>query len=93
LASDNEVGIVSCGVYIPWHRIRREEIAKEWESFGGGEKAVASYDEDSLTMAVEAARNCFRAAGFPVALDALYFCSTTPPYLEKPMKTKFSWRL
>jgi len=83
LATDKEIGIVSCGVYIPWHRVKREDIAKEWESFGGGEKAVAGHDEDSLTMAVEATRNCFRVTGFPLDLDGLYFCSTTPPYLEK----------
>jgi hydroxymethylglutaryl-CoA synthase len=83
LASERAVGIVSCGMYIPWNRLRREDVAREWDSQAGGEKAVASYDEDSLTMAVEATRNCFRANGSPVAAGAVYFCSTTSPYLEK----------
>ena len=78
-----KVGITSCGVYIPWHRLEREKIAVEWQTSGKGEKAVANYDENSLTMSVEAVRNCARVTGFPIGVDALYFCSTTPPYLEK----------
>ena len=50
------VGITSFGAYIPLHRLARAEFAKAW---GGralpGEKAVANFDEDSLTIAVEAA--------------------------------------
>jgi len=83
LGFEKEVGIVSCGAYIPWNRLNRKDIAREWESFGGGQKAVAGYDEDSLTMAVEAIRNCVRVTGFPLEADGLYFCTTTPPYLEK----------
>ena len=83
METEKEVGIVSCGAYIPWNRLNREDIAKEWESFGAGQRAVASYDEDSLTMAVEATRNCMKLTGFPLEVDGLYFCSTTPPYLEK----------
>ena len=45
-------GITAYGAYIPLHRLSRAEIARAW---GGktapGERAVASYDEDSLTMA------------------------------------------
>jgi len=81
--SEKEVGIVSWGVYIPWNRIRREDIAHAWQSVGSGEKAVASYDEDSLTMAVEAARNCLRERELREQVDTLYFCSTTAPYSEK----------
>jgi len=80
---DFRIGIVSCGVYIPWNRLRREDIAREWGSEASGEKAVASYDEDSVTMSVEAARNCIRVNGLSKACEALYFCSTTFPYLEK----------
>ena len=47
-----------------------------------GERAVANYDEDSLTMAVAAARNCLKHfAGTKVG--ALYFATTTAPYKEK----------
>jgi 3-hydroxy-3-methylglutaryl CoA synthase len=76
-------GITSYGAYIPLHRLSRAEIARAW---GGrpapGERAVAGYDEDSLTMAVAAARDCLKGADAgPVG--ALYFASTTAPYKEK----------
>ena len=47
-----------------------------------GEKALANFDEDSLTMAVAAARNCLKhVTGKKVG--ALYFATTTAPYMEK----------
>lgn len=77
------VGITAYGAYIPWHRLNRADIAKAW---GGpavpGEKAIASYDEDSLTMAVAAARDCIRGID-PKSIDGLYLASTTFPYKEK----------
>jgi 3-hydroxy-3-methylglutaryl CoA synthase/uncharacterized OB-fold protein len=42
---------------------------------------IASYDEDSTTMGVEAARRV--AAGDGTAPDSIYFATTTPPYLDK----------
>ncbi len=76
-------GIVSFGVHIPVYRLTRAAIGQSWESRGPqGERAVANYDEDSLTMAVAAARNCLkRAVGSKVG--AVYFATTTAPYLEK----------
>jgi hydroxymethylglutaryl-CoA synthase len=75
-------GIVSIGAHIPIHRLSRADIAKNWEARGlPGERAVASYDEDSLTMAVAAARNCLK--NVDKKIDALYFATTTAPYLEK----------
>jgi 3-hydroxy-3-methylglutaryl CoA synthase len=76
-------GIVSYGAYVPFNRLARAEVAKAW---GGGalpgEKAVASYDEDSLTMAVTAALDCTKEIDVKT-IDALYFASTTSPYKEK----------
>jgi len=47
-----------------------------------GEKAVANYDEDSVTMAVAAGVDCLR--GFKrESIDGLYFASTTSPYRER----------
>jgi len=47
-------GIVSYGAYIPIYRLSRDLI---WLTWGGipiaGEKAVANFDEDSVTMAVK----------------------------------------
>jgi hydroxymethylglutaryl-CoA synthase len=76
-------GIASYGAYIPFHRLARAEIARAW---GGnpapGERAVASYDEDSFTMAVAAARDCLKGLD-RASVGGLYFASTTAPYKEK----------
>ena len=72
------VGIVSYGVYIPWHRLGSG--TRGWTV--GTEKAIANFDEDSVTMAVAAALNCLE--GWQREdVQALYFASTTPPYREK----------
>lgn len=78
-------GIISFGTHIPAHRLSRALMAQSWETGGlPGERAVANYDEDSLTMAVEAARNCLKPANIPLEqIDGLYFATTTAPYLEK----------
>jgi len=47
-----------------------------------GEKAVANFDEDSLTMAVEAVINCTKKIDRK-KVDSLLFASTTPPFAEK----------
>lgn len=76
-------GIVSYGAYIPRYRMPREVIARAWgEVSPAGERAVANYDEDSVTMAVESVLNCLE--GFdPKAVGGLFFASTTSPYREK----------
>lgn len=75
-------GITSIGVYIPMYRLRREEIGRMWGIKGmEGEKSVAGYDEDSVTMAVAAVRECLRSV--PGNAEGLCFASTTAPYLEK----------
>ncbi|MFO8101225.1 MAG: OB-fold domain-containing protein [Dehalococcoidia bacterium] len=76
-------GIVSYGAYIPWHRMERQKCVDAWGGFGmPGEKAVAYFDEDSVTMGVEAARDCLGDLDSR-AIDALYFATTTSPYKEK----------
>ena len=76
-------GIASYGAYIPYYRLSRAEIAKAWGNAAGpGERAVASYDEDSLTMAVAAARDCLTGID-RASIGGLYFASTTAPYREK----------
>ena len=74
-------GIIAAGVSIPRYRLPRELIAKEWGgAAAGGEKAVANHDEDSLTLAVNAAVDA-AAGGF--APEAVFFATTTSPYVEK----------
>ena len=68
-------GIVRYGVYVPFFRLARA-------SFGGGkgERAAASYDEDSLSLAVEAGREALRGAP---EVQGVLFATTSPPYAEK----------
>jgi hydroxymethylglutaryl-CoA synthase len=76
------VGITAYHAYVPPYRLNREEFSRAWGTGNpGGERAVARYDEDSLTMAVSAALGCIKA-GDPMA-DGLFFASTTSPYREK----------
>ena len=77
------LGIVSYGAYIPIYRLGRNEITQFWGTgSSGGEKAVANFDEDSLTMGVEAAVDCLRGIDREL-VDGVYFASTTPPYNGK----------
>jgi len=80
-------GITSYGAYIPQQRISRKTIssATGWSTSAAslpGEKAVANYDEDSLTMAVAAAIDCLDELDRG-SIDSLYFATTTPPYRER----------
>jgi hydroxymethylglutaryl-CoA synthase len=77
------VGITGYSVYVPRLRLDRTLIARAWGTpQPGGEIAVANYDEDSLTMAVEAGLQCL-PDGKIAAVDGVYFASTTSPYREK----------
>ena len=66
------VGITSYGAYIPWHRLDRQLFVKAWGGFAiPGERSVAYYDEDSVTMGVDAAMDCLQ--GFdPQSVDGLF---------------------
>lgn len=76
-------GIVSYGVYVPYHRLSRDEMARATGTHSkGGEKAVANFDEDSATMAVEAVTNCLGDLNGK-SVYGLYLASTTLPYKEK----------
>jgi hydroxymethylglutaryl-CoA synthase len=90
------VGIVSYGAYIPRYRIKIEEIAKVWgdnaNSMMDGlmvyEKSVPDMDEDTITIAVEAARNAIKRVGInPEKIGAIYTGSESHPYAVKPTST------
>jgi len=68
-------GIIRYGSYIPYFRLQRAAMGA-----GKGERAVASFDEDSVSMAVEAARDAVRG---DVPIDAVLFATTSPAYAEK----------
>jgi len=78
------VGIVSYGAYIPRLRISREEYQKAWGVCGADikEKTVMEFDEDTLTMGVEAAKDCLRNVD-SVNIGSLALASTSFPYEEK----------
>ena len=83
------VGIRACGAYLPRSRLERAAIAAAtgWASGmrGGkaaGRRSVGNWDEDAVTMAVEAARDCL--AGIDRAsVAALAFASTTFPFDDR----------
>lgn len=81
------IGLIDAGVYFPYYRLERQAIGDAWkleqaESLLIGERSVAGYDEDSITMSVEAALHALTGRDSD-AIDALYFASTTPPFGEK----------
>jgi hydroxymethylglutaryl-CoA synthase len=87
------VGIIGYGAQIPRRRIKVEEIAKVWgadapsykQGLGLREKSVPGLDEDSITLAVEAARNALaRAQIDPQDIGAIYVGSESHPYAVKP---------
>lgn len=71
-------GILSYGAYVP--RIRLAPATKNWPY--PHERAIANFDEDSITLAVAAAADCLRG-GQRDGVDALYLASTSLPYAEK----------
>ncbi|WP_439815773.1 hydroxymethylglutaryl-CoA synthase family protein [Zavarzinia sp. CC-PAN008] len=83
------VGITAFGGYIPKLRLQRKAIAtaNAWSNPGimgqaKGERSMRNWDEDSLTMAVEAGRDCL--TGFDkAAIDQVIFASTTMPFADR----------
>jgi len=81
------IGIVSYGGYLPLNRINRDIIFKSmgWlhqATYMKGEKCVANFDEDSVTMAVASAMNCLEGYDRD-SIGGVYFASTTSPFRER----------
>jgi hydroxymethylglutaryl-CoA synthase len=80
-------GIISAAGYVPYRRLARADIAAFMGSGGGkGTRAVASHDEDTTTLGVEAARLALRSAPGRTP-DTLWFATATPAYLDKTNAT------
>lgn len=83
------IGITSYGAYIPRLRLDRMSIfnAMGWFApaimmVAQGERSMCNWDEDAITMAVAASRDCL--AGLDKQkLDALYLASTTMPFADR----------
>lgn len=79
-------GIIASGAYVPYRRLDRSDIEAVFGQGGGpGTRAVASFDEDTTTMGVAAARNALSST--PVSPEALWFSTAAPAYLEKTNAT------
>jgi 3-hydroxy-3-methylglutaryl CoA synthase/NAD(P)-dependent dehydrogenase (short-subunit alcohol dehydrogenase family)/putative sterol carrier protein len=83
------IGIVSYGGYIPKLRLNRMSVYQSMGWFAPaiimvaqGERSFCNWDEDSLTMAVAAARDCLSGMN-KSKVDALYLCSTTLPFSDR----------
>ena len=73
--------------YVPHHRLQRGDIRGVLGKGGGkGTRSVASYDEDTTTMAVEAGRLALKAAP-DASVDRLWFATAAPAYLDKTNAT------
>jgi hydroxymethylglutaryl-CoA synthase len=80
-------GILGIGAYVPYWRLDLTTVA-DVAGGGGrtGTRAVASYDQDATTLAVEAARVARRRVpGLP--LDSVWFATAAPPYLDRTNAT------
>ena len=83
------IGITSYGAYIPRLRLDRMAIFQGMGWFAPaimmvaqGERSMCNWDEDPITMAVEASRDCLRGLD-KNKLDALYLASTTLPFADR----------
>lgn len=88
MASGNAFGITAFGGYVPRLRMERSAIAAahQWmapslRGLAKGRRAFCSWDEDSVTMGVEAARDAAPDADFS-GVSRLLFSSTTMPFAD-----------
>ncbi|MFN8018768.1 MAG: OB-fold domain-containing protein [Acidimicrobiales bacterium] len=79
-------GVISYGTYLPHRRLDRSTIAAVAGTGGGkGTRTVASYDEDTTTLGVEAARRALHSTQARPA--ALWFSTVAPAYVDKTNAT------
>lgn len=84
-----KIGITAYGAYLPRLRLQKQAIAdaNAWfdaslKGLAKGEKAICNWDEDTITMAVEACNDCLgKAPGQAPA--ALILASTSMPFLDR----------
>ena len=83
------VSIISFGAYIPRKRLQRQAAveANSWfnpslKAYSSGERAMCNWDEDSVTMAVEALRDCIGDKSTE-DLTGLIFATTSAPFKDR----------
>jgi hydroxymethylglutaryl-CoA synthase len=72
------IGILSVGGHVPRYRLSGKALGAVWGRGGVGERAVANYDEDSLTMSCEAALNALHGRDIK-GIGACSLASTSAP--------------
>ncbi len=82
-------GIVAFGAYVPQLRLARQAVvqANAWfndaaQSLAKGERSMCNWDEDAITMAVEAARDCLQGVDRRNVGDVV-LASTTLPFADR----------
>ncbi|HET7340731.1 MAG TPA: 3-hydroxy-3-methylglutaryl CoA synthase, partial [Methylomirabilota bacterium] len=85
----NDVGILSFGAYVPRLRLQRKAVAaaNAWfnpalRGLAKGERSMGNWDEDAVTMAVEAARDCLTGVDAG-SVASLSLASTTHPFDDR----------
>lgn len=83
------IGITAYGAYIPRLRLDRGAVFRGMGWFAPalllaarGERAMGNWDEDALTMAVAAGRDCLKGVD-RAAVEALWLASTTMPFADR----------
>jgi len=79
------VALLGVGAAAPTLRLAASEVAGAWGGGGRGAVAVCDADEDSLTLAWQAAVDALAAAGVSAgALSGLWWGTARPPFAEGP---------
>ena len=83
-----KAGITGYGAYVPWRRLNRDAVVKANKWFapgvrGTGHRAMANWDEDSITMAVAACRDLLSESVDRKKISQLMLASTTFPFADR----------
>jgi hydroxymethylglutaryl-CoA synthase len=87
-----DIGVAGFGAYVPMYRIKNSDIARVWgnnpEQVPVKEKSVPGPDEDTCTIACEAAKNALARSGIsPSQLGTVWVGTESKPYAVKPTST------
>ena len=84
------IGITGYGGYVPRLRLDRKAVveanawyAPQFVGKGKGTRSMANWDEDSITLAVAAARDCLGPEADRSRISSVYLASSTLPFAER----------